>query len=627
MPAVSGDRQFVAGVDRQRLVSGLVPGRSRRLAGGGQFGLGDGHIHAVELRGGLQAGAVSGVVVFHVEDPARLQRLEDVGAETQQLVEVELHQQLVADDGVELLCAQVVAQAFQVDLARVKITSTVTDKVPNTSATAASSGADLNGMAAFEAARAAGRAPGAETPTRTLPNGPERVKTFRDAQKLIVDDAPWIFLLFERGFQQTVATTLGGVLAVLAPALGPISGGLLTENFSWHWLFLINVAPGITTFAVGLLCLPRVKPALGLLAHLDWVSVLIMALGLAALEIGLKEAPDRGWASAPVLALLAIVALAIVFVVRRPRPAIDFSLFSDRNFTFGCGVSFLLGFGIFGSVYLMPVFLAFVRNHGPVDIGLIILVTGIAQLVSAPIAVQVDRRFPARMLSAIGFAAFAIGLAMSTTQTVMTDYDEMFWPQVVRGAAVALCILPPTRFALGLLPLERVGDASGLYNLCRNLGGAIGLSLLLGLDLLSESHDAYDRRAAVATAAVERHFTRTLVGSAGITSERSHIVERSGRRTDNTLLGLPVTLAWDKSDDLLNPTRGFRLNSAVTVHATLAAVEQGAGQTELQIHTESSIMGKLGEFGQAVMRKKADQMVEEFARNMAKAITDAGVLL
>ena len=258
-----------------------------------------------------------------------------------------------------------------------------------------------------------------------------------------------IFLLFERGFQQTVATTLGGVLAVLAPALGPISGGLLTENFSWHWLFLINVAPGITTFAVGLLCLPRVKPALGLLAHLDWVSVLIMALGLAALEIGLKEAPDRGWASAPVLALLAIVALAIVFVVRRPRPAIDFSLFSDRNFTFGCGVSFLLGFGLFGSVYLMPVFLAFVRNHGPVDIGLIILVTGIAQLVSAPIAVQVDRRFPARMLSAIGFAAFAIGLAMSTTQTVMTDYDEMFWPQVVRGAAVALCILPPTRFALG----------------------------------------------------------------------------------------------------------------------------------------------------------------------------------
>jgi DHA2 family multidrug resistance protein len=287
-----------------------------------------------------------------------------------------------------------------------------------------------------------------------------------------------IFLLFERGFQQTVATTLGGVLAVLAPALGPISGGLLTENFSWHWLFLINVAPGITTFAVGLLCLPRVKPALGLLAHLDWVSVLIMALGLAALEIGLKEAPDRGWASAPVLALLAIVALAIVFVVRRPRPAIDFSLFSDRNFTFGCGVSFLLGFGLFGSVYLMPVFLAFVRNHGPVDIGLIILVTGIAQLVSAPIAVQVDRRFPARMLSAIGFAAFAIGLAMSTTQTVMTDYDEMFWPQVVRGAAVALCILPPTRFALGLLPLERVGDASGLYNLCRNLGGAIGIALI-----------------------------------------------------------------------------------------------------------------------------------------------------
>ncbi len=287
-----------------------------------------------------------------------------------------------------------------------------------------------------------------------------------------------IFLLFKRGLEQTIATTMGGVLAVLAPAFGPITGGVLTENFSWHWLFLINVIPGIVTFFAGFACLPRETAQINLLRSLDWLSLLFIALGLAALEIGLKEAPDRGWTSVVVLGLFGVVAVLAWAAIRRPRPAVEFSLLRDRNLAFGCGVSFILGMALFGSVYLMPVFLAFVRKHGPIDIGLIIVVTGIAQLITAPIAVLLDRRCGARWLSAVGFTLFAVGLAMSANQTVATDYDEMFWPQIIRGSFIALCILPPTRFALGLLPLDRVSDASGLYNLCRNLGGAIGIALI-----------------------------------------------------------------------------------------------------------------------------------------------------
>ncbi len=287
-----------------------------------------------------------------------------------------------------------------------------------------------------------------------------------------------IFLLFERGFQQTLATTMGGVLAVMAPALGPITGGWITENYSWQWLFLINVGPGAVTLALGFACLAREAGRFALLKHLDWTSLALIAAGLAALEIGLKEAPDRGWTSAVVLGLFVIVAVAGFLAVRRPAPAIDFTLLGDRNLAYGCALSFILGAGLFGSVYLMPVFLAFVRGHGPIDIGLVILVTGIAQLVTAPIAVQLDRRYGARFLSVVGFACFALGLALSGFQTRATDYDEMFWPQVVRGGFVALCILPPIRFALGYLPLERVSDASGLFNLSRNLGGAIGIALI-----------------------------------------------------------------------------------------------------------------------------------------------------
>jgi DHA2 family multidrug resistance protein len=164
--------------------------------------------------------------------------------------------------------------------------------------------------------------------------------------------------------------------------------------------------------------------------------------------------------------------------LRASHPLVDLSTFASRNFAVGCLLSFVLGMGLFGSVYLMPVFLAFVRGHNALQIGMIMLVTGVAQLCVAPVAVALEQRLDARLLSAAGFALFATGLAMSAAQTPQTDYDAMFWPQVVRGVGIMFCLLPPTRLALGGLSLERVPDASGLFNLMRNLGGAIGLALI-----------------------------------------------------------------------------------------------------------------------------------------------------
>jgi MFS transporter, DHA2 family, multidrug resistance protein len=179
-----------------------------------------------------------------------------------------------------------------------------------------------------------------------------------------------------------------------------------------------------------------------------------------------------------VIGLFAVVVLCAILTVIRPSPAIAFVLLRDRNLAFGCILSFILGVGLFGSVYLMPLFLAYVHGMTPLSIGMVILVTGIAQLVTSPLTVQIDRLLDARLLSAIGFCAFAVGLFMSGFQTINTGYNEMFWPQVVRGSFVALCILPPIRFALGFIPRENIADASGLFNLSRNLGGAIGIALI-----------------------------------------------------------------------------------------------------------------------------------------------------
>jgi len=290
-----------------------------------------------------------------------------------------------------------------------------------------------------------------------------------------------VFLLFPER-RQGIATTLAGVLAVLAPTVGPIVGGWITETYSWHWLFLINVLPGIAAIAVAATVLPRAKPQLGLFRSVDWLALATLAIALAALEIALKEAPQRGWDSGLVIGLLGLAVVAGSGFVRRSlsraTPVVDLRNFADRSFAVGCILSFVLGIGLFGSVYLMPVFLAFVRGHNALDIGTIMLVTGVAQLLMAPVAVALEQRANARLLTGAGFTVFAAGLAMSGFQTPQTDGEGMFWPQVVRGVAIMFCLLPPTRLALGSLAPDRVPDASGLFNLMRNLGGAIGLALI-----------------------------------------------------------------------------------------------------------------------------------------------------
>ncbi len=290
-----------------------------------------------------------------------------------------------------------------------------------------------------------------------------------------------VFLLFPER-RQALATTIAGVLAVLAPTVGPIVGGWLTNSYSWHWLFLINVVPGSLAALVAARSLPREQVSLLQLRRIDAVGLVSMALSLISLEIGLKGAPTSGWLSIDSLALFGVSTLAGTLFISRTlsiaSPLVNLRNFQDWNFLIGSTLSFVLGIGLFGSVYMMPVFLAFVRGHNALEIGLTMLVTGIAQLCTAPIAVALEKRTDPRLLSAAGFILFAAGMAMSAWQDPRSDYDAMFWPQIIRGIAIMFCLLPPTRLALGNLSPERVPDASGLFNLMRNLGGAIGIALI-----------------------------------------------------------------------------------------------------------------------------------------------------
>jgi DHA2 family multidrug resistance protein len=350
-----------------------------------------------------------------------------------------------------------------------------------------------------------------------------------------------VFLLFPER-RQALATGIAGSLAVLAPAIGPLIGGWITDTYSWHWLFLINIGPAIGTVIIVWFCLPRHIVAWQELRHLDWIALTAMAISLACLEITLKEGPRQGWLAMPVLALsLGTIIMGLLFCHRTwhaEHPVVDLRLLRQRDFATGCCLSFFLGIGLFGASFLLPVFLGYVRLHSAFEIGQIMLVTGMTQLLVAPLAVWLERRqqtwlLQPRRLSLFGFVVLATGLALSSLATFESDFDQLFLPQLLRGMAIMFCLLPPTRLALDRLSSEAVADGSALFNLMRNLGGAIGLA---AIDTI-----VWQR------APVEAHqvVTRLLAGDAGA-------AKLVGLDTDR-FVGKPIPMPDQATQDMLRP--------------------------------------------------------------------------
>jgi DHA2 family multidrug resistance protein len=278
------------------------------------------------------------------------------------------------------------------------------------------------------------------------------------------------------------ATALAGTLAVIAPTIGPAIGGYLTEHYTWHWIFLINLGPGLLVVAVvaSFVRLGKADPSEW--RRIDYFAIVLAAVFLATLELVLKEAPKYNWQGVFVFTCIVVCVVTGTGAIWRslysPHPFLDLRRFRERTFSLGCALSFVLGLGLYGSVYLLALFLGLVREHSPLEIGTIMIVSGAAQLVTAPAAAWLESKVDPRLLTAFGYSLFSAGLIANGFETISTDYDGLFWPQVMRGASVMLCILPATRLALDTLAPAQVADGSALFNLMRNLGGAIGIALV-----------------------------------------------------------------------------------------------------------------------------------------------------
>jgi DHA2 family multidrug resistance protein len=274
-----------------------------------------------------------------------------------------------------------------------------------------------------------------------------------------------------------------GLVATLAPTIGPTVGGYLTDLFSWHWLFLVNIPPGIMVTVAAWFLIDFDKPDWSLLPRFDWTGLAAMAVFLGAMEYALEEGPSKDWLeSGPVSAAIAASALgAIVFFWRAftaHQPIVDLSCFRNRNFWTGCMLSAVMGVGLYGLTYIYPVFLAAVRGYTPLMIGETMFVTGVCMFLTAPISGRLMSVVDPRKMIAVGFAGFAVGTYLASRVTADWDFYELLWPQVFRGVFMMLCMVPINNLALGTMPPQMMKNASGVFNLTRNLGGAIGLALI-----------------------------------------------------------------------------------------------------------------------------------------------------
>ena len=283
------------------------------------------------------------------------------------------------------------------------------------------------------------------------------------------------------GKSRAMIPAILGVVSTLAPALGPTVGGLISDALNWRWLFFVNVLPGVF-IAVTLPILGRVdQPHLGALKRIDWLHVVSLAVFLGALQYVLEEGPKNQWFEDPTIETVAWISfVAMLLFFERSffstMPVVKLTPFRRPVFAMACVLNIVVGFGLYSATYLMPIFLGRVRGYSSLEIGETVFVTGIFMAFGAPLAARLTTILDQRIVIAIGFSLFAFSCWLLSGVTAVWGYWELFVPQAIRGFSILLCLVPAVGMALNGVPAAELRYASGLFNLMRNLGGAIGIA-------------------------------------------------------------------------------------------------------------------------------------------------------
>ncbi len=281
--------------------------------------------------------------------------------------------------------------------------------------------------------------------------------------------------------QQGLANAIFGVGVMFGPIIGPIMGGWLTDTLSWRWIFYINIPVGLVAVLMVNACVfdpPYLKRPR---ERIDYWGLLLLTVGIGALQIVLDKGQRDDWFSSPFIVLCTILSagsLALLIVVerRQPHPIVDLRLFKDLSFSAGNLVMFMVGFGLYGALSIIPLHLQHLMGYTATQSGLVLAPGGVATLMAMPVAAFLMHKIDGRklVLCGLGFGAYSMYLLHSYTLNVA--FMDFIWPRVANGLGLAFIFVPLTTITLGNIAKEKMGDASGLFNLLRNIGGSVGIA-------------------------------------------------------------------------------------------------------------------------------------------------------
>ena len=287
--------------------------------------------------------------------------------------------------------------------------------------------------------------------------------------------------------KQGMAMAVYGMGVVVAPVIGPTLGGWITDNFSWGWIFFINIPVGALSLILtsSLIHDPPylVRKSLGSGFKIDYIGFGLLAMGLGSLEIVLDEGQRNDWFGSNFIVAFAIAAAigligVVVWELRQKQPVIDFHVLKERNFALATLSMLVLGFVLYGSTTLLPLFLQTLLGYTALLSGLVLSPGGVAICICMPVVGMMLRKYQARWLVIFGVLVSSVGLIAMSRFTLEVDYTSAVWGRVVQSFGLAFLFVPISTVAFQRLPRERINYATGLYNLARNIGGSSGIAAI-----------------------------------------------------------------------------------------------------------------------------------------------------
>ena len=286
--------------------------------------------------------------------------------------------------------------------------------------------------------------------------------------------------------KRPIGMAIFGITATFAPTIGPTLGGWLTEHFSWHYIFYINLPPALIMITMIRFGLTEEKLNLKKLKEADWFGIFTMAIGLGCLEVVLEEGNREDWFNSQMILTLGIIsAVSLIYFVMHElmhkKPLVNLKLLKEPQFATSCIAFFILGIGLFGSIYVLPVYLAQIQQYTAMEIGLVLMWMGFPQLLIFPLMPKLSRIIKPTYLVAFGFSLFALSCYLNTHMNSNFSGGQLIISMVVRAIGNPFIMVPISMVAMKKINIPDTPDASTLVNMMRNLGGAFSIAIIATL--------------------------------------------------------------------------------------------------------------------------------------------------